>query len=54
LIEICGRIGIPADDVPRLNASQGRADYAAYYDPELITKVTKAYDLDLRIFGYRF
>lgn len=54
LAEVCRCIGIPAVDVPQINASQGRGDYRRYYEPDLVDLATHAYSHDLRIFGYQF
>jgi hypothetical protein len=54
LTVICSRIGIPALDCPRINASLGRGDYRSYYNSELVDRVANAYSHDLRLFGYKF
>lgn len=54
LAKVCERLGIPAAEFPRINASQGRVDYRAYYQQGLVDRVAAAYDLDLEVFGYDF
>ena len=51
--EICGRIGIPAEPLARVNASN-RRDYRGYYDDSLRQGVAKLYARDLDVFGYEF
>jgi len=50
---ICGRIGIPARALDRVNGSR-RGDYRRYYDQALIDGVAARYAQDLDLFGYTF
>lgn len=52
--ELCARLGIPSDGLPRINASGGRREYSTYYDPALAERVAAAYRRDIQIFGYTF
>jgi hypothetical protein len=50
---ICQRIGIEHDTLPRRNISQ-RLDYRKYYTPELIDKVGQHWAEDIARFNYSF
>lgn len=51
--EIAGRIGIPSQELDKVNSST-RRDYREYYDQPLIDGVAKLYARDLELFGYEF
>lgn len=50
---MCGRIGIPADTLGRVNGTK-RGSYRQYYDDALAEAVTALYRRDLELFGYSF
>lgn len=50
---VCGRIGIQATPLGRVNGSR-HADYRRYYDPQLRAGVERLYARDLALFGYDF
>lgn len=52
--QLCARLGVPAEGLPRLNASDGRNEYHGYYDAALAGRVAEAYRRDIQIFGYTF
>ena len=51
--EIAARIGIPSQQLERVNATE-RRDYRQYYDQQLIDGVARFYARDLELFGYQF
>jgi hypothetical protein len=51
--EVAARIGVPSQQLERVNASN-RRDYRTYYNQELIDGVAKLYARDLELFGYEF
>ncbi|MFL6720598.1 MAG: sulfotransferase family 2 domain-containing protein [Sphingomonas sp.] len=51
--QICARIGIPSQQLDRVNSSK-RLDYRTYYDQPLIDGVAKLYARDIEYFGYEF
>jgi hypothetical protein len=50
---ICARIGIPSQELAKVNRSK-RGDYRQYYDQALIDGVSALYRRDLELFGYEF
>ena len=50
---ICQRIGIEHDTLPRRNISQ-RSDHREYYTPDLIDKVGRHWAEDIERFNYTF
>lgn len=51
--ELCYRIEIPLESIPRLNSSK-RAHYREYYDDELNNMVYKKYKSEIEYFNYEF
>lgn len=51
--EIAARIGIPATQLEKVNASTHR-DYRSYYTADLVEGVAKLYARDIELFGYEF
>lgn len=47
-------LGLPAIELPRLQAARTPARYAAFYSPETRRIVADRYVRDLEMFGYRF
>ena len=51
--QVCGRIGIPPQDLPTRNRST-RQPFATYYDPELVAWIGRRYADEIEYFGYQF
>jgi hypothetical protein len=51
--EICDRIGLPRQQLERVNASS-HGPWRDYYDADLRARVAALYARDIEIFGYRF
>lgn len=51
--EICRTLGFASSQLDRVNSSR-RRPYQEYYDRELVDLVSKVYEKDLEMFGYRF
>ena len=51
---LCDELGYRVEDLPRINATDGRVDYHDVYDPSLVEKIRTHYRLIIDRFGYSY
>lgn len=51
---VCNTLGLPAEEVEKVNVSNRQRDYRLYYDDALAEKVATLYRRDITLFGYTY